>query len=149
VARKGKIKLMFAPGSMMGINIFDSRIIYVPYLPGVEDKNCPEFTVMAQTALGASLERSITAMEQSGFEVLNRCHMMAIAFRLWRACLDNEARLDELSDVPAWLLDKYSKSADHDPPAGADHQETSLPVQNKPSDCSPPATPATDAGTTA
>lgn len=107
-ATRKKIKIMFVPGSMMGINIFDSRIIYVPYLPGVEDKSCPEFSVMAQTPLGASLERSISAMEDSGIEAVSRHHVMAMAFRLWRACEDHDARLHELSDVPAWLLDRYS-----------------------------------------
>jgi hypothetical protein len=120
---KKKIKILFAPGSMMGINIFDSRIIYVPYLPGVEDKNCPEFTVMAQTPLGASLERSISAMEDSGMEALSQHHIMAMAFRLWRACEDNDARLHELSDVPAWLLDRYSTAdggdAERSAPEGA------------------------------
>lgn len=108
---KPKIKVMFAGGSMMGMSRFDSRILYVPYLPGVEDKKCPEFMISAQTPLGSSLERSIDAMEETGIQVTSRNDLMAMAFRLWKACHEKKAPLNDLSGIPAWLLATYDKQA--------------------------------------
>lgn len=104
---KKKFKLVFARGSMMGLSLFDARLVYVPYLPGVEDKNCPEFTVAASTPLGESLVRSVEAMETSGTEVASREQVMAMAYRLWHACRLRGAPLQDLTSIPAWLLENY------------------------------------------
>ena len=104
-----KLRVMFATGSMMGVSMFDTRIIYVPYLPGVEDRDCPEFTVNTGTTLGASLERSLSAMESTAIGTKKRSHVLVMASRLWDTCKRRNAPLRELSDVPAWLSRDYGQ----------------------------------------
>ncbi len=98
-----RFRVRFASGMMMGVNVFDSTIYYVPYLPGVKDKDCPQFKLKSHTPLGSSLERSFAAMERTAFDVVDRGDMVCMAFRLWSACRRHTPVLDGLADVPVWL----------------------------------------------
>ncbi len=104
-----KFRVCFASGMMMGVNVFDSTIYYVPYLPGVKDKDCPQFKLKSHTPLGSSLDRSFAAMERTAFNVVGREDVVCMAFRLWSACQQRTSVLDGLADVPVWL----SQASEH------------------------------------
>jgi len=98
-----RFRVRFASGMMMGVNVFDTTIYYVPYLPGVKDKDCPQFKLKSHTPLGSSLDRSFAAMERTAFHVVDREDVVWMAFRLWSACRRHASVLDGLADVPVWL----------------------------------------------
>jgi hypothetical protein len=98
-----KLWIVFSVGTMMGVNIFDNRVHYTPYVPRIEDKDCPQFILRGNSPLATSVERSIDVMAREGIMLCSRSHALAMAFRLWRACQRNRAPLRALAEVPAWL----------------------------------------------
>jgi hypothetical protein len=99
----GRIGFLFVRGTMMGVNIFDERIYYTPYLPKIEDKDCPKFTIESHSPLGRSIDRAIEGMGREGIWVFTRSHALAIAFRFWQVCKERDVRLKSLADIPSWL----------------------------------------------
>jgi hypothetical protein len=141
---RDRIRILFSTGPMAGMNRFDGSIRYSPYLPGLEDKDCPEFAVSSQSLLGAYLEKSIEAMAGSRISVKSRTDVSAIAFRLWSACRQKKAPLSELS-VSAWILNEHAADfgssgsfADNvDPPA--ERKSAATGDRDAPATPSPPA----------
>ncbi|MEA2841587.1 MAG: hypothetical protein QOF41_2917 [Methylobacteriaceae bacterium] len=101
--KTGKLRVVFTRDSLMGLNVIDDEISYSPYLPGLEDKDCPEFVVGRQTLLGSSLEKSAAALEENGISVTSKSAMIALAFLLKRECSRRHVDVLSMSNVPRWL----------------------------------------------
>ena len=98
-----KIGFVFVRGTLMAVNVIDEEMYYSPYLPTLEDRDCPKLTIGTQSPLGRQIDRAVEGMARDGIWVLKRSDALAIAFRLWSACRNKKVPLDALSEIPVWL----------------------------------------------
>src|SRR4051794_9006488 len=101
-----KFTLSFCRGTIVGANIFDNRLLLVPYLPNTEDKDCPQFEIETNRALGASVDRAITNMSVDSVTVTEKHGMIGMGYRLWARCQrpETRAQIDGLPGIPVWLV---------------------------------------------
>ncbi len=101
-----KFSVIFCRGTILAADVFDNRVLLVPYLPGTDDKDCPQFEIGANSELGASLDRAIGSVSAAGVWITTKPQLIGIAFRLWARCQqpENKEEIRGLPGIPAWLL---------------------------------------------